>query len=603
MGLLTPSNALPGSDVPELAAVLESFLAEHPRAAVLEDGRVLFDMPRAQYAIATQHGRCVLQVWSEERNLVRTVTGVQVRKDSLRLEVRRFGQSKPQQLHVLADRDTRTPTTRTVARSRYLKLLEHVLPRRFGDWKLDGLRSAADLEHSFGPAYARGMLARGQSAWALIGVNEEETYSTLDGILTLGLLWLDYCRERAGSRRVVEGLKVIVPAGAAELTQSRMGWLNPALAKYELYELDRGSEELTPIEVGRNGNLEMKLLQAFEPAATLERLKVPIERVLGLVPPGARSRVDVRARSAGEVAISLHGLEFARVRHALAPGSFTREDRITFGAGSNETQLADETAAGLRELVARLFASRHAHGSAADPLYRLQPERWMESVMRARLEVLDPQLQSECVYSQVPAFAAGDRGMLDLLSITRAGRLAVLELKADDDLHLPLQGLDYWIRVHRLHQERASATTKRESARPGVWASAFERAGYFPGRDISPEPPLLYYVAPALRVHPATTTLLRYLSPEVEWTLIAVNEDWRREPSVVWRKRAGENQETRNVHLGNVSDSDHPVAEVMPRSARLPSPAVLRDQANRTGAAQRSARLHPGLPGQSGLRR
>jgi hypothetical protein len=34
---------------------------------------VLFDMRFAHYAVSEQHGRCLLQLWSEERNLVRTV--------------------------------------------------------------------------------------------------------------------------------------------------------------------------------------------------------------------------------------------------------------------------------------------------------------------------------------------------------------------------------------------------------------------------------------------------------------------------------------------------------------------------------------------------
>jgi hypothetical protein len=183
-----------------LARELESFLAEHPGAAVLEDGRVLFDMREARYALSAEHGRCVLQLWSEERNIVRTVTGLDVRKDALRLQVRRFGQTRPQILHLLADRDQRTPSTRAAIRMRYLKHLEHMLPRAFGDWKIEALRGSMDLEHSFGPAYARGLLTHGQSAWALIAVNAEESQATRDGILTLGLLWLSRCRERAQSR-------------------------------------------------------------------------------------------------------------------------------------------------------------------------------------------------------------------------------------------------------------------------------------------------------------------------------------------------------------------------------------------------------------------
>ncbi len=62
------------------------------------------------------------------------------------------------------------------------------------------------------------LLTAGQSAWALIAVNAEESQATIDGILTLGLLWLSRCRERAegvrsGQARHVEGLRVIVPEG------------------------------------------------------------------------------------------------------------------------------------------------------------------------------------------------------------------------------------------------------------------------------------------------------------------------------------------------------------------------------------------------------
>ncbi len=56
-------------------------------------------------------------------------------------------------------------------------------------------------------------------------------------------------------------------------------------------------------------------------------------------------------------------------------------------------------------------------------------------------------------------------------------------------------------------------------------------------RELSAEAPLLFLVAPALRVHPATDTLLRYLAPEIEWTLLGVDERWREGVRVIFRKR------------------------------------------------------------------
>jgi hypothetical protein len=124
------------------------------------------------------------------------------------------------------------------------------------------------------------------------------------------------------------------------------------------------------------------------------------------------------------------------------------------------------------------------------------------------------------VYAQVPAFAAADRAMIDILAVTREARLAVIELKADEDLHLPLQGVDYWSRV-AWHQSRGE----------------FAQFGYFPGREISPQKPLLMLVAPALHVHPTTDTILRYLSPEIDWELLGIDERWREEIRVVFRKK------------------------------------------------------------------
>jgi len=158
----------------------------------------------------------------------------------------------------------------------------------------------------------------------------------------------------------------------------------------------------------------------------------------------------------------------------------------------------------------------------------------LESRLRTALADLLPELRGDLVYNQVPALSSGDRGMLDLLALDRNARLVVLELKADEDLHLPLQALDYWMRVRALNADRQPAA--------GTTAplSAFTRSGYFPGVEISPLPPRLILAAPALRIHPANETVLRYLSPQIEWELIAIAEHWRRELKVVFRKRSSD---------------------------------------------------------------
>jgi hypothetical protein len=153
------------------------------------------------------------------------------------------------------------------------------------------------------------------------------------------------------------------------------------------------------------------------------------------------------------------------------------------------------------------------------PLYRVQPERWMQSLVCRNLEHLEPELAAGMVYEQVPAISGTARGLLDLLTVNAQGRLAVLELKATEDLQLPLQALDYWMRVH-WHNQRGE----------------LEREGYFSGRELSRQPPLLLLVGPALQFHSACEVILRYLSPEIEVLRVGLNQEWRRELKVVFRE-------------------------------------------------------------------
>ena len=66
--------------------------------------------------------------------------------------------------------------------------------------------------------------------------------------------------------------------------------------------------------------------------------------------------------------------------------SFNREVEVTFGAGALETPLTGENEAAIRELAKLLFFRRTVSGDKRDALYRMQPERWLESVAAAGLE-------------------------------------------------------------------------------------------------------------------------------------------------------------------------------------------------------------------------
>jgi hypothetical protein len=187
-----------------LAKMLEQFLAGTPQAIAVEDGEVLFDFGTARYSVSGE-GKCILHLWSGERNTVRRVLNAEVKGRILRLNVLRFGQAQPRVLEICADGDRRTGTLKRMLRTQYQRLLERVLLREHRGFKVEHVSGSPDLEHSFSPVYTRAVLRAGQSAFAVLGVNAEETQSSVDAALTFGILWMDYQRQQLAGRAHVEG--------------------------------------------------------------------------------------------------------------------------------------------------------------------------------------------------------------------------------------------------------------------------------------------------------------------------------------------------------------------------------------------------------------
>jgi hypothetical protein len=498
-----------------LSRTVQEFLAEAAGAVVLEDGALAFDLAQARYSISGEYNKCLLHLWSTERNAVRRVLDAELKGGTLRLAVQRLGQSRPTKLEICRERDRRSPSAKKAARASYEQQLRRAIERHFSGFAIARLTSGIDLEKSFGPIYARGLLRHGQSAFALLGVNASETQSSIDAALTFGILWLNVCREASNRKFLVEGLILFVPRQCSALVRERMANLNRAAAKWRLFEFDERQDSITEIDCTDRGNVATRLVHATNETAAQERFTQSIARIRGILP-----NCEVAVLSPAEIAFRWRGLEFARARMGAEAVTFQSRQEILFGVGAEERILEDRNWPLFVTLLTALRDARHPYGPRQDGLYRMHPERWLESLVKADVSLIDERLEAESVYSQVPAFSAADRAMIDVLTLTREGRLAVVELKADEDIHLPLQGLDYWSRV-QWHHERAE----------------FLKFGYFGGRELSPRSPLLFLVAPALHVHPATDIVLRYISPEIDWVFVGIDERWREGVRVVFRKR------------------------------------------------------------------
>jgi len=471
---------------------------------VRENGEWLAGLEDVKYEVSAQGEAALLHLWSAEQSLVRRVLRVaEESSDRVVLEVSRFGYTRHAQLEFVAGGAPRE--SRRVEREQFSNRLHRILTDHFPDETVESLVTSADLHHSISGSYTRGLVRRGSEAHAVLAASPNEDGATIDGILTFGLIWLQHTRDHA-RRYSVHGLRLFLPHGSSSITAHRMAAL-ASPQEVELYEYDPMYWRVRRIARSSAGNLDTRIVPRREIEQAIAAAMPLAERIRRLAPEAIRVGV---APATQEVTLRFRGLEIARWRVGA----------MWFGLGDRQDPLTPEKWPALEALVRQLDTHRHPLASdTKQRLYRAQPERWLETMVAADPGRIDARLDSRHIYTQVPAFSSGDRGIIDLLGLTRDGRLAILELKASEDIQLAMQAVDYWLRV-RFHHEQDD----------------FRRYGYFPDAPLNAKPPLLYLVAPGFRFHPSIDIVLRYLSPEIEIARIALAENWRRGLRVVFRQ-------------------------------------------------------------------
>jgi hypothetical protein len=397
---------------------IEDFLNHARRPCLCEPGEQPIALTASNFQIADCGSGLLLEAWNEKYNLARRVTGLQkpLQRGRLTLKIEKFGKKTGTLALIDQDSAAQYPAGVRHHRQEFLQLFGRFLRRQFPSHSLDELTTSPDLHETLSPFFPRALIRLGTSAWAAIGAPPDALRA--DGVLSFGLIWLDYLRRRHPNLRLA-GLILYLPQARAQITCLRLTCLDRRNTQYRafLYSPEGDEYETDPSD---HGNLSTHMQPATD--------------------------------------------------------------------------------------------------SPNRPSYSRNPEAWLESQVRNNIQALDPQLLPSPVYDQVQAFAATDCGVLDLVACDRDGRLAVIELKAFEDLHLPLQALDYWLRI-KWHLDRQD----------------FRKNGYFPAVELRPIAPRLLLISPALDMHPTNERILRYFSPSIQWERIGVSVEWRKKVKVVFR--------------------------------------------------------------------
>ncbi len=490
----------------EFSVELEASLREFSASGTIEireNGGRAAALDGLSWEIRGTPEKPLLHLWSETYNLTRRVLAItDLSEHRLMLSVERFGRLKPDRLEFIR-RDFRREA-REISRQEFCDRLRNILAQQFPDETVDSLVTSEDLEHSLPGNYARGLLHRGSMYSALLGIGERESADTVARSLSFGLLWVERLRASSAARGSIGELRIILPGKSARGVAHLCGALGRNVG-VRLFELDARSETLEELDVASAGNLDSWLAPHREFQALLDSADSLLSPITALAP----RCITLHPMQGRMIVLRFRGLPFA----------YWEDGQLFSSLGETRQAITGDARHALAPKIRELELHRHPlAGDTRHALYRAQPERWLEDMIREDVTRVDACLDPNFVYTQVFANAGTEHGILDLLCVTRSGRLAILELKASENIHLPLQAADYWLRIRRHLQQ-----------------GDFPRYGYFPGVLLQKAAPLVYLVAPALRFHPTTAVLLRYLSSEMDVACVGLAESWRRGLRVVMR--------------------------------------------------------------------
>jgi hypothetical protein len=471
----------------KLLDTIHAFLRTCRTPAVWEEGGEIIRLSPGEYAIEIRAGRLWVEAWPETSGLSRRILSVDSHKPGvLHCSIGRFG-GEVGKLSLL-DLDRPQTSRRRISgeRQSFGEQFRRMLFRQFPQWKISSLSCGMDLQRSFSPVFPRAKLTKGGHIIAAMAC---PTKSNEGELLTFALLWFHHLQAHCkGEAQVSLGL--FLPDDAGNMTAHRLRWLRSDALRPRIFRFnEHGSAgEVDPQDLG---NLQTGISAQYVPPQLGEEVRALLSRLESLPGMGCCHELT------GAASIRCRGLEFARV------------EKGRFFLGMEERREVE-----ISQLAEIEEFAKHLSNLAVTPA--AFPERWLESVVRVNLHAVDSALQLQPVHGQVLTFAAGDRSVIDLLAVSTDGTLTVLELKASEDIQLPIQALDYWTRV-KWHAERG------------------ELQHLFPATALVPTAPKLVLLAPAMSFHSATATVLSYFSPQIDVERVGVNSRWHEQFRVVLR--------------------------------------------------------------------
>jgi hypothetical protein len=493
--------------------ILQQIIRQHAEWLLVSSEGQGQCLRRTEIEIALSHHRLLLSCWTEKGSRTWRILDWHWDDGTLLLNVSRRMGGERTRLELIPRTSAKTiaATVRAARQIRCERLAQLVCERQ-PKTSVERCALSPGTRPGQPGRYARILLRWKGERIAASGPVASRRQSPVDAFLSSTLLWFIRTRDRARGS-FVKQLWLIVPEDLAKPVCYRVALLRESLRSViKIFIVDDDLNALSPVSCPERHELWTSRIARFPPIAATT-MSDETRAILAEAPEA----IDVVHSRHGET-LRYFGLPFARVRTLLGV------ERVWFGIDSSHRRLLDDTSCRdwqnlLRDLREHRSATTHDRGHA---FYRNAAEAWLESLLRRDITKLDPGLVIAPLHAQFRTAHSGKLGIrpIDLLALRQDGRLVVIELKASEDREHVLQGADYWRRVEA-HRRRGHIA----------------KAKLFGDKKIKDEPPLVYLVAPTLRVHPSFNTLARCISNDIEIYRFDINEDWRSGVRVMRRMR------------------------------------------------------------------
>src|SRR6185295_10885396 len=129
---------------------------------------------------------------------------------------------------------------------------------------------SSDLEHSLSGRYVRLQFRSGDSRWVAIAAGPEENQATIDGLLSNGLLWRCFLRDRGLAGQ--DKLLLLGPSDKLLVLKSRLAWISGTSRDIRLMAMGSDTETLTWVDLSDCGNLDTALtrVQTFSDSKSVD---------------------------------------------------------------------------------------------------------------------------------------------------------------------------------------------------------------------------------------------------------------------------------------------------------------------------------------------